>query len=273
MELNEDLPFALQELRTTEIHTEGVLDKVASLIVDAVDSRVDEPVAIAFSGGVDSTVLALICEKLGKKFQLYAVGFEDSKDMVSAENVAKEMGWSLKKKVVSLEDVEKVLKKVVSITGKCDPITAGVGAVTYIVCSMAEEDLVMTGLGSEEIFAGYERHKGDINNACWEGLLDIWERDVKRDLAILQSFEKKGCLPFMDKELIEYGMAIDPSLKVKDEVKKYCLREAAVTLGLPRDIAFRKKCAAQYGSKIDWAIEKLAKKKGMKKKEYLAQVI
>ncbi len=210
-------------------------------------------------------MLAHICEKLSIPFTLYAVGFPGSKDLESAESIARERGWTLVVRELKLEDIEALAKEVIRITGKCDPVTVGVGIVTLCVAKEAKEDLLLTGLGSEELFAGYERHQvADIHQACWDGLLEIWERDVKRDLSIGEAYEKKLQLPFLDEDLIAYAMAVDASLKVRDGYKKYCLREAAVELGLPQQYAFRKKCAAQYGSKVDWALEKLAKGQGKK---------
>ena len=268
MELNEDLPFALQELRTKDNISEGVLDHLSHLLVDAVNRRVDDKIAIAFSGGVDSSLLAFLCEKLDREFTLYTIGFADSKDVLAAQTVADEMDWPVKIKIIQLEDVEVLAKKVISITGKRDPVNVGVGCVMYCVLEMMEEIILLTGIGSEELFAGYERHKVDVQAACWDGLLHIWERDVTRDISIAEHFGKELRLPFMDKKLISYAMKIDPSLKIGEQ-RKQILREAAVNLGLSKEFAWRKKSAAQYGSKFDFAFEKLAKKKGLGKKEYL----
>jgi len=272
MELNEDLPFALQELRSDETVHENAIETLSGLLIDAVEKRVDVPIAIAFSGGVDSTLLAFLCTRLEKTFTLYTVGLEGSKDLDAADSVAHAYGWPLKKKILKEEELENIFKEVIRITKKHDPVTVGVGAVMYTVMSMADEDVVLTGLGSEEIFAGYERHKGDINAACWDGMIHIWERDITRDIAIAAHFGKEVRLPFMDKDLIAYGMKIDPLLKIKNEHRKYVLREAAVNLGLKKEFAFRKKYAAQYGSKIDALLEKLAKKRKLTKSVYLGQL-
>lgn len=271
MELNEDLPFALQELRSDETISEDVIDYLSHLLIDAVDKRVDDKIAIAFSGGVDSTLIAYLSEKLDREFTLYTVGFADSKDMLAAQTVADTMDWPIKVKIVNLEEVEILVKKVISITGKRDPVSVGVGCVIYCVLEMMQEQVLLTGIGSEELFAGYERHKGNITEACWDGLLHIWERDIIRDISLAEHFGKELRLPFMDKELISYAMKIDPNLKVGEQ-RKQVLREAAVNLGLPKEFAFRKKSAAQYGSKFDFALEKLAKKKMLGKKEYLEQI-
>ena len=271
MELNEDLPFALQELRNDNMIIEGVLDHLSHLLVDAVDKRVDDKVAIAFSGGVDSSLLAFLSEKLDREFTLYTIGFADSKDVLAAQTVADAMDWPVKVKIIHLEDVEALAKKVIALTGKRDPVSVGVGCVMYCVCEMMQETILLTGIVSEELFAGYERHKGDVQAACWDGLLHIWERDITRDISLAEHFGKELRLPFMDKNLIEYSMKIDPSLKVGEQ-RKQILREAAVNLGLPKEFAFRKKSAAQYGSKFDFALEKLAKRKGLSKSEYLLQI-
>ena len=237
MEINEDLTFELQKLKSDEVIKDNAAEKLATLLIDAVDERVDDKVAIAFSGGIDSSLIAFICDKLNKDFTLYTVGFADSKDVLAAQTLADEMDWPIKVKIITIDDVEKIVKKVIEITGRRDPVTVGVGCVTYSVLEMMEEEILLTGLGSEEIFAGYERHKGDdINALCWEGMLNIYERDCKRDLALAGHFRKEVRLPFMDRDVIEFGMKIDPQLKIYPD-KKQVLRDAAVGLGFKKEYA------------------------------------
>tara|TARA_Y100000310_G_C20632468_1_gene789369 strand:- start:377 stop:1207 length:831 start_codon:yes stop_codon:yes gene_type:complete len=274
MLLNESLTTELAKLRNDNFieDKEDIIAKLSKLLIQSIAKRKsEEKIAIAFSGGIDSTLIAYICEKLNQPFSLYTIGFEYSKDMVSAEAVAKEMNWELNKIILRQDQIERLCKEVIAITKKNDPITVGVGIVTLSVAKEAKENILFTGLGSEEIFAGYERHKGNVHEECWKGLLDIFDRDIKRDLSIGKNFSKELRLPFLDKELIEFSMQIKSELKVQ-EFRKQILREAALSLGLQKEIAFRKKCAAQYGSKVDKAIEKLAKEKGMKKKEYLVSL-
>ena len=65
-------------------------------------------------------------------------------------------------------------------------VKVGVALTFYAACEQAKKDgckVIFSGLGSEEIFAGYKRHKDsfDINKECLSGVLKIYERDLYRD--------------------------------------------------------------------------------------------
>jgi len=263
-----DGSFNVEGLRSDEILTdkEEIIKELEKLLVNAVEERKGD-VGIAFSGGLDSTLLAFICSKLKIPFTLYSVGLEGSPDLEWARKISKHYGWKLKEKVLEDVEVENIFLKLKDLLVRKDVVNYGVGAVTYAVCSMVEEKILFTGLGSEELFAGYERHKGDVNKNCWEGLLGIYDRDVVRDKSISASFGIEVRCPFLDKELIEYAMKIDGSLKMNEEFKKVILRETAESMGM--EFCWRKKKAAQYGSYFDKVLIRLAKKNGLSKREFV----
>jgi asparagine synthase (glutamine-hydrolysing) len=230
---------------------------------------------IAFSGGIDSSLIAYLCKKKKAKFTCYAVGIENSTDIEAAKKAAKLLKIKLRYKIFTLEEAEKIIKKVKKLLNTTDIVKIGVGAVDYAVYLLAKEDkisTIYTGLGSEEIFAGYERHvdKKDINKECWKGINQMWERDFKRDLVIAEKLKIKFLTPFLEDDVIKAAMAIDGKKKINRSYKKVALRKLAEKLGLPKEIAWRKKQAAQYGSKFDRAILRLARRNGFKfKKDYL----
>jgi len=281
MKLNKNIVFEINKIKK-EIEGKPLVEdkkkavkELSKLIVSAVDKRVKGKVGIAFSGGVDSTLLAFVCSKLGRKFCLYSVGMQGSADLEVAPRIAMRMRWPIKIKILNIGELENVFRDVVKITGKRDIVTVGVGAVTYSALKMMKKDgikVALTGLGSEEIFAGYERHmKGEgIIEECWKGLSDMWERDLVRDTKIGDFFRVGLKCPFLDRDLVKYSMMVDTKLKVFRGVKKHVLMETGLSLGLDKEFAFRKKKAAQYGSSFDKVISKLAKRDGFKfKKEWL----
>ena len=109
-----------------------------------------------------------------------------------------------------------------------------------------------------------------MNEECWNGLTNvIWERDFTRDAAIATKMKFTVRVPFLDDEVIKTAMGISGEHKIREDQKKVILREIAESTGLPKEIAWRKKKAAQYGSGFDKALEQLAKQKKMQKSEFV----
>lgn len=100
------------------------------------------------------------------------------------------------------------------------------------------------------------------------------DRDISRDMKIANHFNSKLLTPFIDKEVIINAMNISADRKINNSQNKLILREIAMDSGLKKEFAQRKKRAAQYGSKFDRAILRIAKRKGFKyKKDYLRSLL
>ncbi|MCX8147031.1 MAG: asparagine synthase-related protein [Candidatus Woesearchaeota archaeon] len=245
-----------------------------ALIMAIKKEATDKRFGILFSGGIDSSLIAFISKKLGLKFNCYCVGLKDAEDIVFAEKAAKKLKINLKKKILTKKEIENDLKWLAKLVPEFDTIKAGVGCVTYEGLKLVRKSgikVIFTGLGSEEVFAGYKRHlnSNDVNEECWKGLETMYERDFIRDFVIAEKLGIALRTPFLDEEVIKIGMSMPAEWKIDKKIpdrNKLILREIAIELGLPKEIAFRKKRAAQYGSKIDKVIEKLAKENGFKNK-------
>ncbi len=249
-------------------------------LINAIKKRIpNKKVGLLFSGGIDSTVIAFLLKELKVDFTCY-IGVLDEKtmskseDLIYAERIAKE--WDLKLKVVKIpvKEIDKHLKTIVPLIEDSNVVKVGVALPFYLACQKAKKDdikVIFSGLGSEEIFAGYERHElsSNLNEECLYGLQQLYHRDLYRDDVITMYNNIELRLPFLDLDLVKYALRIPQKLKYKDGVKKLILREVCYDLGIKKDYSFRRKKAAQYGSKFDKGLGKIAKKEGMKKSEYL----
>ncbi|MBW2963263.1 asparagine synthase C-terminal domain-containing protein [Candidatus Woesearchaeota archaeon] len=273
----------IDNLKTKEISNKESLKKdVKEKLTAAIEKRwPKQRFGILFSGGVDSSAIALISKQQGYDFTCLAVGFQDGTklpdDIKEAKKVAQKFNFDLRYKIFNLKEAEEIIKKTVKILKKAkktDVVNVGVGAVVLAAIEMGKEENIkhfMGGLGSEEIFAGYERHAGvkDVQEECWRGLKLMWGRDLVRDFNLAKVLKVVIRTPFLDEDLIKTAMQVPAKWKLTKDEKKIILREVADEMGLG-EMAWRKKKAAQYGSCFDKAIGKLAKKNNFKlKKDYL----
>lgn len=267
-----------QDHKTIKEHAKG-------LLINAIAKRIpDGKFGLLFSGGVDSTTIAIILQKLGIDFTCYTAamtgdGLKEPEDLTYSRRIAKEYGLDLKEIKIDINDVEPKIKKTIKLIEDNNVVKIGVGLAFLSVVEQAKNDgirVMFSGLGSEEIFAGYERHKNSIkiNDECLSGLLKMYERDLYRDDVITMNHNIELRLPFLDKKLVEYSLKIPSRHKLSEKQNKIIVREIAEDLGLKEEFAQRKKRAAQYGSRFDQALSKIAKKNGFSKKsDYLAQFL
>ncbi len=244
-------------------------------LTEAIKKRIPQTrFGILFSGGVDSSFITAVCRRVKADFVCYTAGTKNSPDIKYARIVAKYLGITLKVIELDLANIENLAGEVIEITGRHDIVTVGVGVVVLACIKNAPEQIFFTGLGSEEIFAGYERHEKarDINNECKNGLIQMRERDLMRDIPIAEKNDATLLTPFLDADVIASAMKIKGEDKIRGGIKKFILRTIAERyLG---EFAWRKKIAAQYGSGVVKALDKLAKINGFKyKKDYLTSLL
>ena len=256
-----------------------------------------EPFGILLSGGVDSSIIAKICKDENAPFRCFCVGIEGSEDLKVAKEIARLLELKLVFKEFELDEIEKLLMKIIDILPR--PIIQDDNYIEYMVkvsvstvllaaISLGDEKIFYSGIGAEELFAGYQRHVKSVSEGgtwrgiaikeleeeSWDGLKRLNNLVISRDKLISESVTKEIISPYIDDELIILAMSLSTDEKIDLVTNKKMLREIAKDLGVPREAYDRKKKGAQYGSSFDKAITKLAKKNGFKlKKRYLDSLI
>ncbi|HHQ45057.1 MAG TPA: hypothetical protein ENN13_02855 [Candidatus Altiarchaeales archaeon] len=270
----------------------GVLDRLITRGVEDATDGLDH-VGIIFSGGIDSTLIALKAREF-KTVECFTVGFEDSHDFRHAR-IAKDKGLNVTEILLDLDFLEEALIDVVNLVGEPNPLAAGVGVPMYLASKKAREaglDVMLCGQGADELFGGYWRYVEAYVSNGPEAVAEWMRRDVAtadadnldRDRLVTSANSIELRFPFLLGELVEYSLnlPIEYRLREVDEgfneyecvdnvegrrfVRKYALRKVAEMNGVPSEIINRSKKAAQYGSSVHKHMEKLARIRGFKEK-------
>lgn len=244
------------------------LKELDEAIVMAVAERSDEGV-VALSGGVDS---ALVAQLAGR--QCVVVGVSGSHDLLRARLVAGELGMTLHEELIDQDDIEEALLRVLEVIPEKDPVNASIATTLYFVSRWAGrngEERILAGQGADELFGGYSRylHTETLARDMEEDFRKL-PRQIARDQAVAGLFGAYFSLPYLDPRVVNAAQAIPAEMRVMDGVRKRPLREVAAR-HMPEEIAKYEKKAMQYGSGVMKEIERLAARKGFKKrlKDYL----
>ncbi|MFZ3058367.1 MAG: asparagine synthase-related protein [Candidatus Methanoperedens sp.] len=232
----------------------------------AVEKRRYTPSALAFSGGLDSSLIAALCPEA----ELYSVGMADSHDIMQTKKAAQLLGLSDKLHLHELtpDEVESALPDVIRAVESGDPLKVSIAMPLFFASRDAHNDgirVMLSGQGADELFAGYKRYESmntaELELALQKDLDNIAENNLERDDAVTMANAVELRVPYLDREVVELALRIAPELKVHNGVRKYILRLAAKE-HLPDELVFKEKLAAQYSSGIYSALVKLARKNG-----------
>ncbi len=249
-------------------------ERLSEKIYEAVNGVGAEDVGIAFSGGIDSSLLAKVCKDIGKKITLLTVGFSDERDIKISNRISTTLELSMLHNVIPLEELNRSLNIVLSII-EFDRIALLENCVCfYHVFKLASEHGVGTVLsanGMDELFCGYDVYRRHFTKNQGE-MIDLMSTLVKVAKEDKEAIDKLSTLfgieylcPFLSDIFVDFAMKIPIQLKIKgdgDNVRKHVLREVALKVGVPRSAALRPKKAFQYSSGIHRAIRRLAKSRG-----------
>ena len=234
-----------------------------SAIKDMVEGR---DVAVAFSGGLDSGIVAAITKEYARSVKLYTAGVADAYDVLESKAVAEILGLEWEQVLITEDDLEDCIRDRIRITGTVNPITLSFEIPLYYVSKTARERNIIGGQGADELFAGYSKYVGLPENE----FKDLREADMARlfneTLAHERSesghFGKVVLYPYLDKDVMDVVGRIDMKDLIPGDVRKENLRRVAEIIGQP-EVAAKKKKAAQYGSGAMNLFRKIAKKKGV----------
>jgi len=266
---------------------ETILETLDATLRDAANdvSRKAPKGALAFSGGIDSTLAAFYLRDAGVDLNLICVGVDAREEYRHAQLAADSLGLDLQVNPVTVEELEEAIPDIVRSVEDGSPLTVGVAAPLHFAAKTASEQghsAIYTGNGSDEVFGGYKKyHTAYLENpAVAEEMMlrdtaDSWSTNYDRDAKTCTDLGLDLLLPFAHPRVIGYGLRIPVEFKLPknmDQPRKTILRRLAHRHGLPEEVWARPKKAAQYSTGVHRTMEKLAKRRGVSLRGYLQEI-
>jgi asparagine synthase (glutamine-hydrolysing) len=156
---------------------------------DSVRSQLmaDVPLGVFLSGGIDSSLIVAAMTEVGvEKVQSFSVGYTDApeSELPWARVAAGHLGTEHHEVIVG---ERQFFDHLAALTWVRDfPLVFSASIPLYVVAQVARRSVkvVLTGEGSDELFAGYGRYPRALFNLRWAGRLDRWLPGGMRELMV-----------------------------------------------------------------------------------------
>jgi len=224
-----------------------------------------DQIVIAFSGGVDSSILAKICKDVGKQVYLVTIGFPNSHDLLFSKSISNLL--ALQSNHMTFEITQNDMLndiKYVQDNLSCNNLSHVENCIAFYQISRfirnnRLSDFFLTANGFDELFCGYDRYRSfyqegeaAINKYMEEKLAN--EAHMMKEISeVISELGINSYQPFLSESFIKYSKNISLNYKIRssdDLLRKHILRDIALKIGVPKESALHPKKAIQYGSNI-----------------------
>lgn len=239
------------------------IDHLLEEIRSAISQTISEKnLGLAFSGGVDSAVVAKICSDMNYDVTLLTIGFAGSHDIEFSKQVNEILKLPHKILEIDPKEFNKISTNVKSKI-KTDNLSWNENSIAfYHVAKLAKGlrlNVVVTANGIDELFCGYNAYRDAIKGGQ-KKVLELMDSKLENELNMMRAvnevcseFGVKIVQPLLSDDFIKYAKSVPISDKIKDEndlQRKHIIRKLALQIGVPEISANKRKKALQYGSLI-----------------------
>jgi len=244
---------AFYEINPTPLNISGeqqVGDAIRETLADAVRLRLiaDVPVGISLSGGLDSSIVAMLANRGTEHLHSFAVGMEESEDLTAARKMADILGNRHHERIYTEQEMIDALPNVIYQLESFDPALVRSGIPNYFLAEMASQyvKVILTGEGADEIYAGYDYLRSyDSPRRLQKEMVDITaalhNTNLQRADRMAMTFGLEARVPFLEIRSVELGLGLPAEWKAhRDRAAKYLLRRA-FSADLPAEIVNRPK--------------------------------
>ncbi|WP_327051282.1 asparagine synthase C-terminal domain-containing protein [Halomicrococcus gelatinilyticus] len=245
---------------------------VREALAASLDDLTADGTAVAFSGGVDSALVAAALD-----LPCYVAGFPGSPDLVAAREGAAMLDCDLRVVELDHDAVERAVPRVARATGRTNAMDVEIALPLHLAAERAAadgHDRLAVGQGADELFGGYDKvarvdHRVDadtVRGATRETIRTLPEQ-LPRDVLAVRSGGVEPVAPLLDDRVVSTALRLPGEALVSERGdRKWALRLAARAF-VPDRVAFREKKAVQYGSFVARELDRLARRAGFKRRQ------
>ena len=234
-------------------------------------------IGVAFSGGMDSGLIAALASRYARSVTCYTCGTDDSFDVAAGKELSEMLDIPWIHCRIGEDTIEDDIRELILATRVSDPFTISYELQLFTVCRQAGERIILTGQGSDEYFGGCANSVNEDDSkykAVMEwGVERLMKVSVPCEMSIARNFGKTLRYPYLNEDVLSCIGRIDPEeLRPRSlEDRKSVLKSVAEDLGYPI-LAHRTKKASQYGSNTTEVIRNAARAKGIRYNRYIAGI-
>ena len=233
---------------------------------------------VAFSGGIDSSILASILGHLRKNAKLLTMGLEKSADILTVSNGIRMSRDQILIKPFHREDVEHAAIRTLNFV-QVSNLSHLEDCVAFWLISehtskLSGMNTLLSANGPDELFCGYDRFRRILDSEGYSAI----PKEITRSLVVADNLSKAvksiGSLfglqiaePFLSGDFRSEGLKIPASHKIlpsNDLVRKRIWRCLGRTLHLPEEVVMRPKKAMQYGMGVHQIVSSMLKRGTLK---------
>ena len=259
----------------------GLMQRSIQLITADVDR-----VAVAFSGGLDSAVTALLAKQADLEVELLSTGLRGSGELQLVEKYAKALDLPISIETYEPDSLDPSIRRIIWLIEEHDLMRVSIAVPLHWAAMLAARrghSVMLCGQGSDELYGGYYKYarildregRRALASSLYRSIIEAPQVNYERDEQATCASGVELRTPFANLDVIDFSFRIPLEFKVRagnDLMRKWVLRAAALKAGLPDEMVWRRKKAIQHGTGVENAIRKLARKQRLTTEAYLRNV-
>lgn len=237
--------------------------------------RSAENVGVLFSGGVDSSLAALLGRRTCRKVSLFSACAKGSHDQDAASRAAQALEMELEIVPFDTDTVWETLPELVYAIETTRLADVEIALPFFIAARAAHRSgntILISGQGTDELFGGYAKHaalfleKGEdaLDAQLRSEVEETHKVNIERDEKAIGYNGLSAFFPYLNSQFVFEALAVPSRWKISNDSppeRKAIFRELAVNMGLPDSIALNPKKATQYSSGSQRVISKAISEK------------